>query len=73
MLRWYGKNAGVEIDKYQNGVKVLNNRVETVINYNLTKRIQDTGGFLQVPQSEIDLSDGVLIQTPGWTSSDITL
>ena len=51
----------------------MNNRVETVINYNLTKRIQDTGGFLQVPQSEIDLSDGVLIQTPGWTSSDITL
>lgn len=73
LLRWYGKNAGVEIDKNQNGVKVLNNRVETTINYNLTKRIQETGGFLQVPQSEIDLSDGVLTQTPGWTSSDIVL
>lgn len=73
LLRWYGKNAGVEIDKNQNGVKVLNNRVETVINYNLTKRIQETGGFLQVPQSEIDLSNDILIQTPGWTGSDINL
>ena len=73
LLRWYGKNAGVEIDKNQNGVKVLNNRVETIINYNLTKRIQDTGGFLQVPQSEIDLSNDILIQTPGWTGSDINL
>lgn len=68
LLRWYGKNAGVEIDKNQNGVKVLNNRVESIINYNLTKRIQETGGFLQIPQSEIDLSNGVLVQTPGWTS-----
>lgn len=73
LLRWYGKNAGVEIDKNQNGVKVLNNRVESIINYNLTKRIQETGGFLQIPQTEIELSNGQLVQTPGWTGSNINL
>lgn len=73
LLRWYGKNAGVVIDKNQNGAKVLNNRVESVINYNLTKRIQETGGFYQIPHTEIELSEGVLTQNPGWTGSDINL
>lgn len=73
MLRWYGKNAGVEIDKNQNGAEVLNNRIESVINYDLSQRVQETGGFLQIPQTEIDLSNDVLKQTPGWESADISL
>ena len=33
----------------------------------------ETGGFLPVPQTEIDLSNGVLIQNPGWVGSDNNL
>jgi len=33
----------------------------------------ETGGFLPVPQTEIDLSNGVLIQNPGWVGSDYNL
>jgi len=28
----------------------------------------ETGGFLQIPQTQIDLSEGVLTQNPGWES-----
>lgn len=66
LLRWYGKEAGTVIDQNQNGVKVCNNGAWTTVKFNLTERIRATGGFLQISQKEIDLSGGVLKQTPGW-------
>jgi hypothetical protein len=66
LLRWYGKEAGAVIDANQNGVVTLNNLVETTVQFNLTGRVQETGGFLQIPESQIDLSAGVLEQNQGW-------
>ena len=66
LLRWYGDEAGAVIDRNQNGVEVWNCGTKDKINFNLTERIRATGGFLQISQKEINLSGGVLTQTPGW-------
>lgn len=72
VLRWYGpEQAGALLDKNRNGVEVTNAKVPTLVRMNLTKRVKETGGFYQIPQSQIDLSDGKLIQNPGWELPDI--
>lgn len=73
LLRWFGKEAGAIIDANQNGVLVLNNLKSTATNYELTKRINETGGLLPIPNSEILLSGGILKQTVGWEGNDILL
>ncbi|MFN8257253.1 MAG: RagB/SusD family nutrient uptake outer membrane protein [Bacteroidales bacterium] len=47
------------------GVLVTNSGVPASMHYNLG-RIDETGGFLQIPNAEILLSNGVLEQNPGW-------
>ena len=72
VLRWYGpEQAGILLDQNRNGVKVFNAKVPTVVKVNMTKRVKETGGFYQIPQSQIDLSDGMLVQNPGWALPDI--
>lgn len=34
------------------------------------KRYEQTGGFWQIPRAQIDLSNGVLEQNPGWDTED---
>jgi len=34
-------------------------------------RYEATKGFMPIPSSEIDLSNGVLVQNPGWDESDV--
>ena len=69
LLRW--GTVGNALNK-QNGIKVKNNGVDEVMSYdNINGRYQQTGGFLPVPQTQIDLSGGVLTQTPGWGSDAI--
>ncbi|MCC8155080.1 MAG: RagB/SusD family nutrient uptake outer membrane protein [Tannerellaceae bacterium] len=69
LMRW--GIAGEALNK-QNGVQVKNNGVDAVMNYgDLNARYQSTGGFLPIPQTQIDLSGGVLTQTPGWGSDAI--
>lgn len=64
LLRW--GIAGEALSK-QTGVKVKNNGVDGVMDMgNIAGRIQQTGGFMPIPQTQIDLSAGVLEQTPGW-------
>ncbi|OAV70279.1 SusD family protein [Bacteroidales bacterium Barb6] len=55
-----GKQIGVDI--YNRGVR------EKMKNFGTgyTVRYNETQGFFPIPQSEIDLSDGVLQQSPGW-------
>jgi starch-binding outer membrane protein, SusD/RagB family len=68
LLRWYGKShlADLEtyLEGYKNGVATINNGIPGV------KKGVDfrpvTGGFLQIPNQEIQLSMGVLVQNPGW-------
>lgn len=64
LLRW--GIAGEALEK-QNGIKVKDNGVDGIMNIgNVKQRIQETGGFMPIPKTQIDLSAGVLTQTPGW-------
>lgn len=76
LLRWYGKEAGVEIKKNDTGATIFNMAVATTINaeangyFNkIDARVRATGGFLMIPDNEIQLSKGVLVQNPGWVNS----
>lgn len=67
LLRW--KNESL-ISTNQTDIPIFNRKLST------KKTIvfrPETGGFLPVPQTEIDLSNGVLIQNPGWVGSDNNL
>jgi hypothetical protein len=69
LLRWH--IAGEALEK-QNGVAVQNNLEETTMDMqDIKQRVADTGGFLQIPQTQIDLSDGVLKQNNGWTGDGL--
>jgi starch-binding outer membrane protein, SusD/RagB family len=76
LLRWYGKEAGVTIQQNESGAVIYNMTVQTTINEsdngifaNIAQRVRDTGGFLMIPDDQINLAGGVLIQNPGWTNS----
>jgi hypothetical protein len=73
LLRWYGKEAGVIIDQNQNGADILNDKIAAKYSADLAERIRATGGFFQIPESEISLSAGVLTQNAGWTGAGINL
>jgi hypothetical protein len=67
LMRWFGKSnlAGLEtLLESKNGVNTFNNGV-----WGVKKGVDFrpvTGGFLQIPNQEVQLSEGVLIQNPGW-------
>ena len=64
LLRW-----GIAADELQkqNGVKVMDNMVESQMNFSdIAQRLQITKGLLPIPQKQIDLSAGVLKQNDGW-------
>jgi hypothetical protein len=76
LLRWYGKGAGAVIKAAKTGAVIYNMSVKTTIDadrggayFNIDKRVTDTGGFLMIPDDQIQLSKGILIQNAGWTSS----
>lgn len=69
LLRWNIADKALE---KQNGVKIKNRGADGVMDMkNIGQRIKDTGGFLPIPQSQIDLSNGVLVQTPGWSDGNL--
>lgn len=64
LLRWHKAAAALAAE---NGVAVRNNNVEERKDMSgIEQRVEATGGFLQIPQSQIDLSNGVLKQNKGW-------
>lgn len=64
LLRW--GIAGQALNA-QNGVDVKNDNAAGKMDLgDQAKRITETGGFMPIPQAEIALSNGVLVQTPGW-------
>ena len=76
LLRWYGKEAGAVIQQNEGGASIYNMTVPTTINQSdnglwsgIAQRVRDTGGFLMIPDDQINLSNGVLEQNPGWTNS----
>jgi hypothetical protein len=69
LLRWH--IAGDALAK-QNGVAMQNNLEATTMDMaDIKQRVTDTGGFLQIPQSQIDLSNNVLKQNAGWTGDNL--
>jgi hypothetical protein len=68
LMRWFGKSnlAGLEsyIEGQENGVATFNNGTWGVKIGTDFRAI--TGGFVQIPNQEVQLSEGVLVQNPGW-------
>jgi len=79
LLRWYGKEAGTILKQNMTGAKIWNMGAETTINRDrnngyfdaIDVRVRETGGFLQIPNEEISLSGGVLVQNPGWEGTSV--
>ncbi len=77
VLRWHGSGAGTILKQNMDGATIYNMTVETTINQDrgqgffdlIDQRINETGGFLMIPNNEIQLSQGVLEQNSGWTVS----
>lgn len=77
LLRWYGSGAGAIIKANESGADIHNNGVATTINAsdngifaNIDARVTATGGFLMIPDDQIKLSNGVLVQNAGWTNAN---
>ena len=64
LLRWHDENL---LTENQTDVQVYDRRVPK--KKSITYR-PETRGFLQIPLTEIQLSEGVLTQNPGWEGSD---
>ena len=76
LRRWYPDNAGEVISKNQVGAfcdyrgKMAVGGYTEIAGNGLAKRYKETRGFMNVPQSQIILSEGILTQTPGFDSED---
>jgi len=64
LLRWHDEDL---LTKNRTNITVRSLGVETKISIPFRK---ETGGFLQIPTSQIDLSGKVLKQNPGWEGSE---
>ncbi|HJG88810.1 RagB/SusD family nutrient uptake outer membrane protein [Barnesiella viscericola] len=67
LLRWHDED---QITANQTGIVTYNRRgMANAETTNIAFR-PETGGFLPIPQTQIDLSGGVLTQNAGWEGSD---
>jgi hypothetical protein len=68
LLRWSGpslEEAGNALNK-QTGFDLINAAVVVpMVKFDYKARLKATEGYWPIPQTEIDLSDGVLEQNPG--------
>lgn len=65
LLRWHDEDV---LTANRQNIDVYNGGEPGRVSISFRK---ETGGFLQIPESEIALSGGILEQNPGWTGSDI--
>ncbi|WP_294607136.1 RagB/SusD family nutrient uptake outer membrane protein [uncultured Bacteroides sp.] len=69
MLRWSGpslEEAGNALNR-QTGFDIINAAaIVPMVKYDYKKRLQATQGYWPIPQIEIDRSNGMLEQNPGW-------
>jgi hypothetical protein len=64
LLRWHIADVALQ---RQDGVAVKHRGIDAIMNMSdIGQRVRDTGGSLPIPQTQIDLSNGVLVQTSGW-------
>jgi hypothetical protein len=70
LMRW--GDAATQLAK-QEGVAIKNRGVDAVMKAfggGYKARYEATGGFWPIPQSQVELSDGVLTQNKGWGTPD---
>jgi len=71
LLRWSGPSldeAGDALNK-QTGFQLINAGVVVpMVRYDYKTRLKVTQGYWAIPQREIDLTNGVIVQNPGWGS-----
>lgn len=63
LLRWHDENL---ITQHRSNLTVKNLNVDTKISVPFRA---ETKGFLPIPDQEIQKSQGVLVQNPGWASN----
>ena len=72
LLRWSGpslEEAGLALNK-QNDFTLINAaELKAMVHYDYAARLKQTQGYWPIPQTEIDLSNGVLVQNPGWDAA----
>jgi hypothetical protein len=76
MRRWGAEYTKAALEK-QNGSPVFN--YGSASTFDVTKlnpkgysaRYDETKGFFPIPQTQIELSKGLLQQVPGWTTADL--
>jgi len=73
LLRWSGpslEEAGDALNK-QAGFTLINGGVEMpYIQFNFKARLKEMQGYWPLPQSQIDLSNGLMEQNPGWGTAE---
>lgn len=70
IMRW---GEAADLLSKQEGVAIKNRGVDAVMRGfggGYRARFNATGGFWSIPQSQIELSDGILIQNKGWVGAD---
>ena len=70
LLRWHDEDL---ITINQTGIVTYNRRGQANAETKSITFRKETGGFLPIPQTQIDLSGGVLTQNTGWEGGDIYL
>jgi hypothetical protein len=69
LLRWSGPSldfAGQALNK-QKGFDIINEAtVKPMPDFDYAARLKETQGYWYIPQNEIDLSNGLIEQNPGW-------
>jgi hypothetical protein len=72
LLRWSGPSLdeiGDALNR-QNGFTLINAGVVVpMVQYDYKARLKKTQGYWPIPQTEIDLSKGLIEQNPGWDAS----
>lgn len=72
MLRWSGPSLdeAAQLLNKQKGFNLINAAVVVpMVNFDYGARLKATQGYWPIPQDEIDMSNGVLEQNPGWDAS----
>lgn len=72
LLRWSGPSLdliGDALNKQNNFTIINAAKVVPMVQYDYKARIKATQGYWPIPQTEIDLSGGLLEQNPGWDAS----
>lgn len=77
-VRWNDLRRWGDVEvivKNQEGNKILNQGAEGVYQWQSDHKFMDRynatgGGFFKIPESQVTLSEGVLIQNPGWEKAE---